>query len=466
MRILRTLTPFALLLCPLGAAAQSGESSSAGPWRLGNALGLPDWLELSGSQRTRFETLDGQFRAGSSFDPDDHLWALRTTLRADVQLDRFVATGEFWDARQIDADAGSAVNTTVVNAAEVVQLYAGLRGEGVFTKGDEASVILGRHTMDVGSRRLVARNRFRNTTNTFLGLNAHWESDAGSELRAFYTLPTRRLPSDLDGLLDNEVEFDEERENVQFWGLFSSFDDVLGGATGELYYLGLDERDAPGYATSDRALSTVGGRLVDAPAKAQVDYEVEAAFQFGESSSSSSSTTLLDHSAWFAHAQAGYTFDARWSPRALVQVDYASGDDDPSDGDNNRFDTLFGARRWEFGPTGIFGAIARSNVFSPGAHLHLGPSKALTLMFGYRSIHLASDRDAWVPGGVVDPTGASGGHVGELSEVSLQWQALPGNWALEIGAAYLANGSFLDDAPNASGNGDTTYAYVQSTLSF
>jgi hypothetical protein len=468
----------ALLVSPLPAAAQSNppppsapqasppaEARKPEPWRLQKAFGLPDWLKLTATQRTRFESLNGQFRTGSSLDSSDDQWALRTTLRADVTLDHFIATGEFWDARQLNADEGSSVNTTIVNAAEIVQLWAGFKSEGVFSEGDEGSVLLGRHTMDLGNRRLVARNAYRNTTNTFLGVNARWESDSGSSLQAFYTLPTNRLPSDLDAMLDNEVEFDEEYDEVKFWGLYSRFDDALGPVAAELYYLGLDEEDSPDLATSNRVLSTVGTRIVDEPDNQFPTFEVEAAFQFGDSRSSSSSTTDLDHSAYFVHAQGGRKFDATWSPKALLQFDYASGDDDPTDDENNRFDTLFGARRWEFGPTGILGVIARSNVMSPGGHVYLNPTTALTLMMGYRSIYLASDTDAWVPGGVVDPTGNSGDHVGELSELSLQWQALPGNWTLEIGGAYLANGSFLDDAPNASGNGDTLYGYVQSSIS-
>ena len=41
---------------------------------------------------------------------------------------------------------------------------------------------------------IVARNDFRNTTNTFDGLNFLWEDAGKNSLRAFFTLPVRRLP--------------------------------------------------------------------------------------------------------------------------------------------------------------------------------------------------------------------------------------------------------------------------------
>ncbi len=37
---------------------------------------------------------------------------------------------------------------------------------------------------------------------------------------------------------------------------------------------------------------------------------------------------------------------------------------------------------------------------------------------------------------------------------------------LEVGAAYAANGRFLNEASNASGNGDTVCAYVMSFSTF
>jgi hypothetical protein len=448
------------------APAPQASTEKADPWRIHQALGLPSWLKVSGMQRTRFESLDGQFRAAGNLDASDHQWAVRTTLRADVNLDGFLATGEVWDARAYESDDGSVVDTTTVNALEMVQLFAGYEGKSVFQSGDKASAIFGRHTMDLGNRRLVARNDYRNTTNTFLGINARWETASKSSLQAFFTLPTRRLPSDFDDLLDNDVELDDENRHVKFWGVYATFANVFEKVNGELYYLGLDEQDAHGLATANRALTTVGGRLVKRPAAAHVDYELEASYQFGDSRTNTTSNTELDHEAEFVHLEGGYTFDCDWKPRTVLQFDYASGDDSPSDDENNRFDTLYGARRFEFGPTGILGAIARSNVMTPGLRVIFNPRADVEVMLSHRPVYLASDTDTYTPGGVRDSTGSSGDHVGDFSECRVRWNVFPGNWMLEFGAAYMANGGFLGSAPNASGAGDTSYAYVQSLFSF
>lgn len=58
--------------------------------------------------------------------------------------------------------------------------------------------------------------------------------------------------------------------------------------------------------------------------------------------------------AYFEGLEVGYTFVEVWSPRFASQLDYARGDSSPNDGENNRFDTLYGARAFDFGATGIY----------------------------------------------------------------------------------------------------------------
>ena len=451
---------------PADGEVEDRPASDEEPWRLGREAGLPDWLTLEGHQRTRYEALDEQFRAGLS--GSDRTIALRTSLRATARFERYQGSVELLDARQYCASDESPLDTGMVDAIDVLQAWAGLRWEDALAAGDRLDLTLGRQTMDVGSRRLVARNRFRNTINAFTGLHARWEAASGEVLRSFYVLPVQRLPDDRSSLMGNDPQLDEERSQVRFFGLHASKPDLFPGADGELYAFGLAEQDGPDLATRDRDLWTIGARLHKEPAAGELDFELETAWQFGESRASKSAGDAvdLDHEAGFLHLSVGRRWDSPGTPRLEGLFDYASGDADPTDGENNRFDTLFGARRFEFGPTGIFGAFARSNLISPGYRLSFAPTADTQVMVAHRFHYLASDRDAWTTSGLVDPAGRSGDYLGNLAEIRARWKLFPGSLQLEVGLAQLFAGGFLDDAPNATGQGDATYGYVSTTFSF
>ena len=97
------------------------------------------------------------------------------------------------------------------------------------------------------------------------------------------------------------------------------------------------------------------------PAKAAIDFQLETIGQFGTvQATTTANSQNLSHTAWYQHVDVGYTIDMPWSPRLALEYDYASGDQNPNDNKDQRFDTLYGARRFEFGPTGIYGAFSRS----------------------------------------------------------------------------------------------------------
>jgi len=67
---------------------------------------------------------------------------------------------------------------------------------------------IGRFTMDLGNRRLAARNRMRNTTNAFDGVLWRVGQDTNWTLRTFVSRPVIINPSDLDSSQDGGL----------FWG--------------------------------------------------------------------------------------------------------------------------------------------------------------------------------------------------------------------------------------------------------
>jgi hypothetical protein len=448
-----------LALADPANAVEPAPAPAHEPWRLDDVL--PERLSLSVNFRARYEYLDEQFRVTRS--GDEEIVALRTLVHARFRIADWLTVGaELQDSRAELTD-DVLLTTGIVNAVELLRAYGEIKLPDVL--GGELEGRFGLLTADVGSRRFVARNRFRNTLNAFTGVDVQWSGDRGRELRAFWLLPNQRLPNLPSELRDNEIEFDDQGLDVQFWGLFGS-SDIPRIGSGELFVFGLHESDSSKRPTRNRKLYTPGWRIFKQPAPGQFDYMYEGAVQAGESRWTPASTQDLDHLAHFQHVELGYTFDAPWSPRIALQYDYASGDEDPDDDDNERFTRLFGARRIDFGPTGIYGPFARANINTPGIRIQLKPHAQVTSFLAYRAYWLASKKDAWTTTGVRDVTGDSGSFIGSQIELCVRWKLLPGNLLLEAGYAHLFAGHFIREAPNASHRGDSNYVYTQAVVSF
>ncbi|MBS1211901.1 MAG: hypothetical protein H6R26_517, partial [Proteobacteria bacterium] len=380
-----TKLPLGVACMLFSAACGAAETPATKPWRLHDALNLPAWLTLAIEHRTRYETLDNQFRANGV--GGDQLLSFRTSVLMDIAYEGWHVGGEFLDARVDLDDKGTPLNNTFVDESDLLQGYVGWGTKDLAEAGLGLDIKGGRQTIDLGSRRLVARNSFRNDINSFTGLDVQLQSPGAWQLRSFFVLPVFRLPDQVADIRDGEVVFDREEGSTYFWGAFAHTDLLPWKTQGELYLFGLHEQDEPGLATSNRRLYTPGLRWFKMAAKDQMDFEVEAAYQTGTSRSGTkpSDNENLDQQAHFEHIQFGYTFDAPWTPRLLAQYDYASGDENPNDGRNNRFDPLFGARRFELGPTGMWGAFARSNINSPGSRIIVKPREDVSAFLGYRA---------------------------------------------------------------------------------
>lgn len=450
----------ALTVCALPGLAGAGE----GPWRLGEAVGLPQGLHFEATHRWRFEYLDDAFRAGR--EGHENLTVVRTTAHARWQIfESFGVGAELADSRAWGNRRQVRLSTGLVDTAALLRAYAEFSRDGVL--GGRLRAQGGRMTMDVGDRRLVARNRFRNTINNFTGVDVEWTGAGGSVLRGFYTLPVQRYPVLQDELRDADYAWDQESFDLQFWGLYGNRPlEALGLDTTELFFYGLHERDRHRLPSRNRQIYTTGFRLKRDPSPSSLDFELESVIQFGESRASVVASEDLDHLAHFHHAELGYLFDAPCAPRLALQYDYASGDEDPGDGRNNRFDTLFGARRFDFGPTSLYGAFARSNINSPGLRFQVEPLAWLSAFAAYRAFWLASKDDFWTTAGLIDLAGDTNGFVGHQVEARLRLDVLPGNLRLEGGVAHLFRGDFARHAAGAPDGGDPTYLYAQASLAF
>ena len=369
---------------------------------------------------------------------------LRTRLRLELgETDapvRFLVelqdSRAFWDTQKLF------LSPAHINEVDFLQAQVQFNSDNFIGQGLASRFTIGRFTMDLGKRRLVARNGMRNTTNAFDGVL--WTLGRVSEwkIRTFVTSPVNIKSKELDSS-------DPRR---YFWGAYYEYLRFQKFRT-ELYYLGIHEDDDIAFR---KRQSTLGMRIFKNPSPAAMNFEVESAWQFGK-------TGEQNHFSHLQHGELGYSLGSMWNPRLSFQYDYAEGDADPEDNKFGRFTGLFGARSFEYTPTGIYGPVFRSNLNSPGIRVVINPLKQLEIMASHRAFWLARAKDAWVGSLLVDPTGNSGKTLGQNFEIKVLWRPRD-FFVMDFGYSRFFKGSYQDRVPGSPGTRDSNYFYIATEI--
>lgn len=399
-----------------------------------------DWLLLGLQHRTRLESLDNFYRVPTL--PSDEGAYARTLFYLGISeiLDPFRFTVELEDSRRGSWDFPSNLRQT--NRTDLLQGYAELYFDDVIG-GQSVSMHAGRFTIDAVDRRLIARNRFRNSANAFDGFRLQvGDQKSPWEVNLFATRPVEPGVGTFD---------DRSREGRTFYGAYGSFRGNSPGIVFEPYYFYLNDERNPG-TSSDRSLHTLGAHAFGVIGDGLFDYDLSGATQWGD-------VNGLDHFAYALHAEIGHTFDHAWKPRVAAWINYASGDDDALDGDSGRFSQLFGA---SFGAYGFTRYFSWENIINPAIYFSFRPTDKLRCEIFFRNYSLASDTDAWVRTGRRDTTGGSGGDLGNEVDLRLRWQASQGV-LIDGGFAHYFAGDFVGNTGTAE---DSTLAYLQTTWRF
>jgi hypothetical protein len=294
-------------------------------------------------------------------------------------------------------------------------------------KRGDLTLRIGREDMLFGSSRLVSLREAPNVRRTFDGLRAFWKEGNGKRLDAFVVRPvTPRL-----GV------FNDVTDRTQlFWGLYATGPvSQSSGLHLDVYYLGLDRRNAPfaqGLAREHR--HTVGARFfgnrtgVDldeeelnfasrqtTDTESKLDWDVEAAYQFG-------SFGAAGIRAWMISSNWGYTLtEFPRSPRLGIKADAASGDSNLQDDGLGTFNPLYPALRY----------YSLVRLFEPANLMNLQPSITFDLARGV-SANLAlsalwreNEADAFYAPPLV-PVKATATHdrfIGRQASAILAWKA-------------------------------------------
>lgn len=413
---------------PTGAPVSTQAPATSAPPRT-----LPPWLEFHGEQRTRFESIGRRYRT-SEVGSDD-VMGFRTRLQARITTSHVIAIAELQDARMALTDSASTITNRMTSNLKFAQLSAGVRWRNLGAGKLTVQVEAGRFSRQYGNGRVIARPPYGNVSNSqdgaVVGVSGRsWSVQTLAGRPAIYAYPSLR--------------FDDRFRRALFGGVYATSTRVR-QANVDAYYLRLDDGgDFP--APSRRKLHTTGARFFGTlGAGKRIDYESESVAQWGL-------VGRLSHRAFLEHAQVGYAWPkAPWAPHLIGLYDHATGDADPTDARSGAFDTLFGRSRFELGPTGIFGLVARSNLRSPGVWLITTPVKPVELAVQHRWAWLAQARDRWRPIGLVDPTGRSGTALGSQTDFRLRYR-----WRrhLEVdgAAVYFHDGAFVRARrPNLTG---------------
>ncbi|HNO79563.1 MAG TPA: alginate export family protein [Phycisphaerae bacterium] len=398
------------------------------------------WLDFGIEQRTRFE-LRHEFFGNDGESDERFMLRSRAYLGVREVLDPLRFGFEFQDSRAYGSRDDE--TTADVNQTELLQAFGELYFKDALGADQPLSFRVGRMSFDAVDRRLFARNRFRNTTNAFDGFRIRMGDDQSPwELDVFAFQPVERRQRHFD-------HGDDERWIYGINGYWRGWSPYL---TLEPYYFILDE-DRKGYDRVDREIHTLGLHGFGLIGETGFDYDFNVAFQFGE-------TEFANHRAFAMHGEIGYSWPHPWKPRAAFMIDYASGDDDPDDAEDKRFDRLFGAAHTFYGYSDIF---RWQNTINPAVYISVRPTKRLHLEGYYRTYWLASDTDAWVGPGISDSTGWSGDFVGQEIDLRARYK-LCDNANLDLGYAYFMPADFVQNATDTTDDSD--FFYVQMVWTF
>lgn len=438
--------------------------------------GAPAWsgsLQWSLETRIRAETLDGQFRA--ELQGSDQLLLARTLASLVAQQNSLALNIELQDSRSYHGDYGTPMSSSLVNPLDVLQAYVVYEGlPGILGTDSQSLIKVGRQTVSIGSKRQIERVNFANVIKSYTGAHIISTDGANDELHLLVVTPIRRMPNDIDSLLDNAMVFDGEQWRRKIWALHYrratfalSQQEAL---SAEAFVYGLTENDTATGVTQRRALRTFGFRLYRAPAIGIWDLDIEAAWRRGsrlaESAHDLPNRDSLAVRAWMGVAQIGRTFAVKGRSRLALEYYFASGDRNPHDGNYEQYERLFGARRTDLNNTSLHGPMTPANLSAPALRFETNFGAEHDLRLKYTMPSLASATDSWSVAKLRDRSGLSGKRLGHALDT--RWRYRPSNFQLELesGLSIFWFGEFAKNVAGGPQAAKALYSYVQVSYQF
>ena len=401
-------------------------------------------ITWGGEYRLRYEYKE-DFDLDDTVNDKDGYWYARTRFNMGANInDKVLFFFEGLDGREWDSDVSPKPQK---DDFDLHQLYF------LLSKPNDLPVSLkvGRQELSYGAKRLVHCSAWPNL------------------MRSFDAVKLTYNPKlfDVDLFWGNVVQyfdrhFNDGKFGENFFGLYTTFKGIQGSVF-DLYTLNLIDKHrfvtGEDKQEGDSERYTVGtrgeGKL---PRYDAWGYGYEFAYQFGDKASDN-----IKAYAW--HGDVNYTFKNCFAqPVVKIEYNYASGDDNPKDGDSETFIPLFQSTHE---PYGIIDFFRWQNVKEIACSLDFTPLKdRIKGSLQYHRFYLDETEDAWYnSAGKKIRKGTSAdvsNYVGDEADFYLKYKVLS-FLELEGGYAHFFSGKFVKDTGSSD---DADWFYFQTVITF
>jgi hypothetical protein len=387
---------------------------------------MPSWLRVRGEFRERVEGFEN---SGFTPDRDDSYALSRVRLNATITASKSLSfQANVQDARVARKQVGP-TTAPFRGPFDLRTAFADI--------GDAKAPVgarLGRQELAFGEQRLLGHLAWVNTGRSWDAARVilrakSWQADVfGASL-------VRSLPE----------EFDKSGNGNRLAGVYASSPKVIPQAAVEPYLFWRRDVNLRSELTTigDLSQTTMGVRVAG-KLPARLDYGVEMAMQRGSLAADSVN-------AWAGHWQIRESLPGAGAVKLTSEYNFATGDDNPTDGRRQTFDQLYPTGHDKLG---LGDQVGWRNVHHIREGFEFSPIKATPISLNYHSWWLAEKTDglyaasgallARVAGGAADS------HIGQELDIQIS-RALTPQIQLAAGYAHMFTGAFLKQAtPGAS----------------
>ena len=404
------------------ANAQTAAQSVANA--LAPAPSTPAWWQFRAEFRERMEATSA---AGFTTGRDDIYWLSRLRLNATVTPTPWLSVhGQVQDARVGRKDVGSG------GAPFSAPVDIRLAHADIGLPGRRLTARLGRQELAFGEQRLVGHVSWMNAARSFDAARVTIRAP-GVVVDAFAGSVVRITTDD----------WDRSGGGSAFHGVYAAATTLIPGSSVEPYFFWRADRTVTleTGGTGRRRLATTGLRAAGA-LPAGFDYGIEAAVQSGSVGTDSTR-------AWAHHMKVRTPAFGR-RLRLVSEYNFASGDENSTDGRRGTFDPLYPTPHDKYG---LADQVGWRNIHHVRLGAEVGTIRGFPIVVGYHSWWLASARDGlYLASGAPlarIAAGAPGRHVGHELDVSAS-RSVTRQLQLAAGYSHIRPGTFLKAATPGS----------------